>query len=277
MAKPMQKKMDEPPYYTVLVRCPICQYSPIPFVLPKAKCRNVFFDRFMMAHYTSLAGYTEFDWSSYEITVCPNCYFASPEKTDFITKNWTGNGELPSQLSQIQKEKFALAKAHALSIVSDKAGDKKVFVIPRSEEVVQVAFDLAIFKSIIDDKIGLDLGKYRIASYYLKKASIRGLSSSQSEKWLQNSARIYEEFFTTKLMENPEIEFQTLYRLMALNLYLKKFEESFRYFEQFAEIREREIQRGQKEDESYIRCLDKWQEKAKYLWEDREREDLWSS
>lgn len=263
------------PTYQIKVKCPICNQNDIVCHELKAKSLTTVPDRFMAPRYQPVKGFRPLNYSLAAVTVCPACLFASPDKRDFVTFSVQARAENRSQLGpfvldelrgKVEERKMLLAP------VSDFAAH---FKQPRSAEAAVHSYRLAIHRALVEASLETPLSWYKAGMYGLRIALLLRDSGKPDDAILKDSADYLAKSFRNSELKSPEMEYQLLYVLSSLYLRLGDQAQCQAYLGVLDKTKA-ELAKREKEDPTVNTThVEKWLEKAKDLWTDRESPDLW--
>ncbi len=258
------------------VKCPVCNKEGILRYELRAKSQQITQNRFLVPLYQGVSPYRTVDYTMIAATVCPRCLFASPDKKDFSFTSPHGQGETKTQLS-----------GNVLMSLQEKIGERKAILKPgceiegyfgrhRTREAAIDSYRLAILRAKIEAWFEQPYSLYKLGAYSLRIAKIMKDANIDNREILREALGFCEEAFKCSNCPSEEIEMQVVYTIVALNLKLgdqKKANSYIGVFSNLQNVRAAEIRENPRLSTTII---DKWSEKAKRLWEDRERTDLFA-
>jgi uncharacterized protein (DUF2225 family) len=267
------KSEGEDPVFEIKVKCPICNQTNIICYELRAKSQQITQNKFLVPIYTGASGFRTIDYTLLSVTVCPRCLFASPDKKDF-NRDGTTPGELKSQLTTnvllTLQEKIGERKA-ILKTVSDY---ENYFKRPRIESSAIDSYRLAISRAKVESWYEQPYAFYKLGAYTLKIAKIMKDAGEDNKDALREALAYYEEAFRTSNCPTEEIEMQVVYVIVALNLKLGDFKKANSYIGVFSNLHNTRASEMRENPKLTLTVIDKWTDKAKFLWEDRESPDL---
>jgi uncharacterized protein (DUF2225 family) len=262
------------PIYTLEVGCPVCNLENIPRYELRAKSQQVTQNKFLVALYNGVSPYRTVDYIMLAVTVCPRCLFASPDKKDFNYAGFTAQNENKTQMT-----------SNVLMTLQEKIGERKGHLKPgcdvavyfgrnRTREAAIDSYRLAITRAKIEAWYEQPYALYKLGAAYLRIAKLMKDALIDNNDCLHEALHCCEEAFKTSNCPSEEIEMQVIYTIVALSLKLKDQKKANSYigvFNNLHNTRQAEIRSNPKLSLSII---DKWTDKAKFLWEDRNEKDL---
>lgn len=254
--------------------CPICGCEDLKHQELKAKSQIISNDAFMIPIYKPVDGFRAVNYSLYSVTVCPKCFYASPDRKDFKNFSMTTRSWVDAKLSAITKSELVDSMAERMSIVEEE-GDVGVglFAMPRTVESAILAYKLAIERANVETRNKEKSAWTKKGYYWGKIALLVRQSGGKYDSYLEEMAKCFEQSFFYSDFPSVAVEYQTLYVLSALQLYLGERKECRRYMAQLDSIKA-EYKNGIRNDRSQG-VLESWIDKCQRLWEAREDEDLW--
>jgi uncharacterized protein (DUF2225 family) len=237
----------------------------------RAKSQQILKNKFLVPHYEGTGEYRTMDYTLIAVTVCPRCLFASPDK-----KDWTRpeeKSQLPNNVIMTLQEKIGERKA-ILKTVTDV---KNYFVRPRSTDAALVSYQLAMARARVEAWYEQAYALYKLGAYALRIAKIIKDMEEDNREALREALGFLEEAFRTSNCPSEEIEMQVIYTIVALNLKLGDQKKANSFIGVFTNLHNSRVQEMKDDPKLQLIIIDKWSEKAKYLWEDRDREDLFKN
>jgi uncharacterized protein (DUF2225 family) len=264
------------PTYQIKVKCPVCNQTDIVCYELRAKALTTAPDRFMVPRYAGVKPFRTLNYSLIAVTVCPACLFASPDKRDFTTFSVQTRTENKSQMSpfvlDLLRQKVDERK-NLLATVGDFAA---YFEHPRSVEAALASYRLCIHRALVEASLETPLAWYKAGMYSLKCAMLLRDAGKPDDPVLKDAADYLAKCFrNSELAKIPDLEYQMVYTLSAL--YLRLGDQA--RCQSFLSVLEKwkgELEKLAKDDPRVTTALiEKWVEKVKDLWTDRELPDLW--
>ncbi|MFW5959958.1 MAG: DUF2225 domain-containing protein [Chitinivibrionales bacterium] len=276
MTKPYEDKdtPGEDPLYESKVECPICGLKGITSFQLRSKALAVTENLFLIPSYTPTQGFRHVNYTYLYITVCPRCLFASPDKRDFASKDPKTEKPIPSKLS-----------SNAIMLLQEEMGKRNLimksvsdyenyFSRPRSPAAAIKSLRLAGTTADAEIHFSLPYGYYKKGTYLLRTAGILREFRRHNTKEIQSALDAYEEAFKTSNCPSEEIEMRVLYLIIALNIFFKRFKKANSYLAMFSTLKNRREAEMRSDPSLSAQAINKWLEKARFVWEDRERDDL---
>lgn len=262
------------PTYQIKVKCPICNQTDLHCYEARAKSLTVTLDRFLVPRYAGVKPFRTVNFSLFAVTVCPSCLFASPDKRDFITFSVQVHDENKSQLSPFVLEDLRKKVEERKKMI--QAPDfGAYFVHPRSIEAGIASYKLAIHRALVEATLETPLAWYKAGMYTLKIAQLTRDTGKDDEELVMEAAKYLANSFKASELKQPELEYQLVYLLSTLYLRLKE-ETQCQNFMGVLEKWKTDLTKAAKDDPSVSTAhVDRWIDKSKNLWTDREDPELW--
>lgn len=271
-----EEQKGEDPIYEISLVCPICTYDKVKSYQLKAKSQQITQNIFLQDEYFGAAGHRTVDYNRLAVTVCPRCLFASPDKKDYnsfsaITKKTT-QSQLQSNTIQIIQEKIGDRKA-----IGSITGNADVFFEkPRKDDAVILSYKLAVHRAQQEWYYELPNSLYKLAAYELKIATVLQKKGEDAEENLSNALEYFTTCFQNSNVTSEVLEYKVLYTIIALNLYLNKQNEAQSFIAVFDKLNNKLKNDAQINPSVNLTHIQIWRQKAKMIWEDRDREDLFN-
>ena len=267
--------VDEEPLYQIKVKCPICNQADITCYELKAKSLTTKADRFMIPRYEGVKGFKSLNFSLISVTVCPRCLFASPDKKDFITFSIQARTENKSQLGPFLIEEIRKRENERKTMLEGITDYAAYFTYPRKVESGVASYKMAINRALAEASLENPLSLYKAGMYSLKIALIMRDLGKDDEEICKKAVAYLSKSFRASEVKTPELEYQLVYTVCALFLRLGE-QTQCQAFMGVLDKKRGELDKLAKEDPSVNTALiDKWIEKSKDMWTDREDPDLW--
>lgn len=260
------------PTYKIKAQCPVCKNTEIEIYELLAKSQIVQYDPFMMPIFRGAGDYRSVDYPKWAVTICQKCYFASPDKKDFNIWNRSREEYNPSQLGNGVILQVLETMGERKSIVEEFSVHGNPFTFPRSTESAINSYRLALQRTQAEQAVENSFSTFKAASYWLKIALMQRQSDDNYEESLQNARAAMREAYIRTDFPHSELEYQSTYVLSALELF---FGEGKLCREYHASLDRTKAEIKNEQIEGNLNSLDKWIDKCRRLWEDREREGLW--
>jgi uncharacterized protein (DUF2225 family) len=256
------------PVFEIKVNCPVCGMEDVICYELRAKSQQIMKNKFLVPSYEGTGEYRTVDYTLIAVTVCPRCLFSSPDK-----KDWTRADEktqLPNNVVMTLQEKIGERKA-ILKAVSDV---KNYFVRPRSTDAALVSYQLSMSRARVEAWFEQPYALYKLGAYTLRIAKIIKDTDGDNREALREALGFFEEAFRTSNCPSEEIEMQVIYTIIALSLRLCDQKKANSFIGVFTNLHNSRVAEMREDPKLQLMIIDKWADKAKYLWEDRDREDL---
>jgi uncharacterized protein (DUF2225 family) len=258
------------PMFEIFVTCPICNRENITCYELRAKSQQIQQDIFLIPSYQGANGYGTIDYTFLAVTVCPRCLFASPDKKDFIRQSTGTVGEKKSQLTN-----------NAIITLQEKIGERKgilkrisepesYFRRPRSYDAAVDSYRLAISRAKVEAWYELPNAMYKMGAYSLRMAKILKQSGEDHTVLIKDGLRNFEDAFRTSNCPSEDIEMQVLYEIVALLLNQGEHNKANNYLAVFTNLKNNRKLEMASNPQLNCNTIDKWMDRAKRLWEDRD-------
>ena len=262
------------PLYEILVKCPVCNKDQIPRFELRAKSQQVTQNKFLVPLYDGAPPYRTVDYTLFTVTVCPRCLFASPDKKDFIHASVAGQGENKSQIT-----------SNILMTLQEKIGERKAVLKPqcdceayfnrqRTREASIDSYRLAMSRAKVEAWYEQPYSLYKLGAYALRIAKITKDAHLDNREHLREALAYFEEAFKGSNCPSEDIEMQVIYTIVALNLKLEDQKKANSYIGVFSNLQTTRKAEMRDNPKLSTAVIDRWTDKAKFLWEDRDRDDL---
>jgi len=263
------------PTYQIKVKCPICNQNDIVCLELKAKSLTTTLDRFCAPRYQGVKGFRPMNYTLEAVTVCPACLFASPDKRDFVTFSVQTRSENKSQLGPFVLEELRKKVEERKMMVAPVSDYSAHFRRPRSVDAAIHSYRLAVHRALVEAALETPLAWYKAGMYGLRIALMLRDAGKDDASVLKDSAGYLAKSFRNSELKSPEAEYQLVYTLSALYLRLDDQAQCQAFMGVLDRIKS-ELGKKEKDDPSVSTShVEKWLEKAKDLWTDRELPDLW--
>lgn len=264
----------EDPVFEISVTCPVCNQEEITCYELRAKSQQIIFNKFLVPIYSGASGYRSVDYTLIYTTVCPRCLFSSPDKNDFTRENKSTGVEIKTQIT-----------SNVLMMLQEKIGERKAvmksfddynnyFKRPRGYEAAIISLRLAIMRANVEAWFEIPYSYYKLGSYALRIAKIIRDMKGDNRETLREALDYFEEAFRTSNCPVEEIEMQVIYLIAALHLRLGDQKTANSYIQVFSNLKNTRLTEMRSDPNLNTNTITKWADKAKFLWEDRNEEDL---
>jgi uncharacterized protein (DUF2225 family) len=268
MAAVAEEGSGRDPVFEIKVTCPVCGMEDIVCYELRAKSQQITKNKFLVPGYEGAGEYRTVDYTLIAVTVCARCLFASPDKGD-----WTRaeeKSQLPNNVIMTLQEKIGERKV-ILKTVTDV---KNFFVRPRSTDSALMSYQLAMARARVEAWYEHPYALYKLGAYALRTAKIIRDMEGDNREALREALGFFEEAFRTSNCPSEEIEMQVIYTIVALCLRLGDHKKANSFIGVFTNLHNSRAVEMKEDPKLQLMIIDKWADKAKFLWEDREREDL---
>jgi uncharacterized protein (DUF2225 family) len=263
------------PTYQITVKCPVCNQSDIVCHELKAKSLTMTPDRFLMPRYSGVKGFKTLNFSLASVTVCPTCLFASPDKRDYVTFSVQARTETKSQLGPFILDELRKKVDERKAKVGSIADFAAFFKHPRSVSAGIVSYQLAIHRALVEASLETPLAWYKAGMYGLKIALLTRDAGKDDEVILKEASDYLGKSFRCGELKVPEMEYQLIFTICALYLRLGE-QTQCQSFMGVLDKRRSDLDKLAKEDPSITTAqVEKWIDKIKDMWTDRDDPDLW--
>jgi uncharacterized protein (DUF2225 family) len=276
-SKKAQTREDEgagkDPIYEIKLKCPVCNTDDVIGYELYGKSQAMTFNKFMVPVYEGAMGFRTINFSRLAVIVCPRCLCASPDKKDFIALSSIAKSnisQLPPNTLMTLQERIGERKA-LLKSVSDP---KSFFRRPRTDDAAILSYRLALLRASVEAYYEIPYAYYKMGAYCLKIAQIFKNSGGNNEEHLKEALDFYSDAFRLSNCPSEDIEYQTIYTIIALQMRLGNDSKAASYIGVLDRI-ESDLKKKMREDPKVtLTYIDKWLRIAKTLWEDRSNPDL---
>jgi uncharacterized protein (DUF2225 family) len=258
------------PIFEIKVICPVCSRDGISCCELRAKSQQIIKNKFLVPSYEGASGFKTVDYSHLAVTVCPRCLFASPDKKDWNRAENDTKTQLPGNAVLTLQERIGERKALLKSVSDPEAYFKR----PRVLDAVIASYNLAMARAHVEAFYELPYALYKLGAYSLRIAKILKDSGKDNREALHDALGYYEEAFRTSNCPSEEIEMQVIYTIVALNLKLEDPKKANSFIGVFGNLHNDRVIEMKENPKLNLILIDKWTDKAKELWEDRDRTDL---
>ncbi len=261
---------DQDPVFESTVNCPICGHTGIINYELRAKSQQVVQTVFLVPVYSGSSGYKTVDYTRLAVTVCPMCLLASPDKKNFNYPSFTGNKEEPSSLQASViislKEKI---EEHKL-LLPDALGNADYFKRERSAQVAIQSYRLAMARAAVEAELQQPYSYFKMGSYALKIAYIMKCEGQDDTGPLTEALGLFKTCYEKSECPSDELEMQVVYLIVVLFIRLGDFTNANSYLNAFAKLKTDRLEAMKKNPSLNTKWIEKWEDKARYMWEERE-------
>jgi uncharacterized protein (DUF2225 family) len=261
---------DQDPVFTTSVNCPICGHPGIECYELRAKSQQVVQTTFLVPVYSGATGYKTVDYTRLSVTVCPMCLFASPDRKNFNYPSFTGNREEPSSLpASVLLSLKDKMEEHKL-LLPEALGNVDYFKRERSAQVAIQSYRLATARAAVETELGQPYGYFKMASYALKIAYIMKCEGQDDTGPLTEALNLFKTSYEKSECPSDELEMQVVYLIVVLFIRLGDFSQANVYLNSFSKLMADRTEAMKKNPALNTKWIEKWQDKARYMWEERE-------
>jgi uncharacterized protein (DUF2225 family) len=267
----------EDPIFEIMVSCPVCGREEITCYELRAKSQSIVQNKFLVPLYSGALGYRTVDYTLLSVTVCPRCLFASPDKKDF-TRPDTGSvpgakTQLSANVTMALQEKIGERRA-LLKNVSDYDG---YFGRPRTDDAAIASYRLATMRANVEAWFEQPYSLYKLGAYSLRIAKIIRDGGGDNREVLHEALGYFEETFRASNCPAEELEMQVIYTVVAVALKLGDQKKANSYLGVFANLKNARLADMKEDPKLNAVTIQKWEDRARRLWEDRDEPDLFPS
>lgn len=267
----------EDPIFSISVKCPVCNMEGIQSHELRAKSQQILQNKFLVPIYVGASGFKTVDYTLLAVTVCPRCLFASPDRKDFGRQDISTHTDQKSQLT-----------ANTIASLQEKIGERKTllknvtnyedyFKRPRTYDAVIDSYRLSLSRAKVESWYEQPYAFYKLGAYSLRIAKILKDTSADNQAILKEALFYFEEAFRTSNCPSEEIEMQVIYLISALNLKAGDQKKANSYIGVFNNLHNTRAAEMRTNPRLNTVTIDKWLDRAKTLWEDRDMEDLFKN
>ncbi|MBL8028642.1 MAG: DUF2225 domain-containing protein [Fibrobacteres bacterium] len=264
------------PIFESLLICPVCNKDNIVSYELKAKSQQVVENRLLQQEYLGAMGHKSVDYDNLAVSICPRCLFASPDRKDFSSISKITGKPVPTQIPQnpilTLQEKIGERK----SLVAGIANPEDFFKRPRKPDASILSYKLAGMRANVEAYHELPNSLYKLGFYYIKMAKLIKRKGEDDSAALRDALGYFEECFKNSNSSGEATEYKVLYMIIALNIRLKEDRKAQPFIAAFDKIRTELAAKSKTDPKINLSSVDMWLNKAKNIWEDRERNDLWN-
>lgn len=262
------------PAYEIQVKCPVCNHPKVSCNELRAKSQQILPNKFLIPTYNGACGFRTLDYNMIAVTVCPNCLFSSPDKKDFSRSGLHGQAEIRSQIAHgilmTLKEKIGERKTILGSITDYESYFKR----PRTVEAAIDSYKLAMARAKAEAWYEQPYALYKLGAYTLKIAKILKDSGKENRDHLIEALEYFEEAFRTSNCPLEDLEMQVIYTIVALTIKLSDFKKANSFLTVYTNLLNTRTAEMKDNPKLNTVTIEKWADRAKFLWEERENPDL---
>ena len=264
----------EEPVFEILVKCPVCNQDEITSYELRAKSQQIVQNKFLVSIYNGANGFRTIDYTLLAVTICPRCLFASPDRKDFGRYEISSHSDQKSQLSN-----------NVISLLQEKLGERQAilkftdsykdyFKRPRGFEPAIDSYRLSMLRAKVEVWHEQPYSYYKLGAYSLRIAKIMKDNFADNQSALKDALNYFEEAFRTSNCPSEDIEMQVIYLIVALYLKTGDQKKANSYIGVFNNLHNARITEMRENPKLTTATIDRWADKAKSLWENRDMQDL---
>jgi len=262
----------EDPTYTIELSCPCCRYKGIIHRELRASALSVKNDAFLAPVYFPIGKSQALNYLTIAVAVCPKCFFASPDKKDFVQFNRTTRQSVPSQippgiLSALQDDTAARQEIVETSkLGADFTG------CPRPYPLAILSYRLANARARIEAENKVQFAIYKRANYATRLALLHRQAGLDDTAELENALALFKDAFYRTDFPNANSEFQSCFIIFTILIRFGKMKEA-RDYVTVMEQSKKEVE--ERKDRTAGAALSQWLGMSKARWEDKDNPKLW--
>lgn len=263
----------ESPIYTIEMTCPCCREKEIVHRELRASAMAVKNDPFLAPVYSPIGKFEKLNYLTVAVAVCPKCFFASPDKKDFIQYNRTTKQTIPSQLGTGLISSLQDSLAERMEIVEKAKVGKNFAEFPRSIPLAILSYRLADHRAKIESESKNPYAIYKRASYATRISLLHRQANLDEIPSLEHALTLFQEAFYRTDFPNANLEFQSCFIIFSILLRFGKEKEARDYL---TVMEQSKVEVQERNDPAALQALNTWLGMAKARWEDRKDPDLWA-
>jgi uncharacterized protein (DUF2225 family) len=267
-----QDTNTEPPVFSIELECPCCRTKAIVHRELRASAMSIKNDAFLAPVYFPVGKYAKLNYLSVSVSVCPRCFFASPDKKDFIQFNRTTRQQLPSQLSAGILSEIQDSLAERQEMVESAHIDKDFTVCPRPLPLAILSYRLADQRARIEAESKNPFAIYKRASYWTRIALLQRMAKLEDTQALEQALALFKESFYRTDFPNANCEFQSCFIIFSIYLRFGQ-EKQAREYVTVMEQGRKEVE--ERKDPNAAQALSQWLGMTKARWEERDNPQIW--
>jgi uncharacterized protein (DUF2225 family) len=269
-----EAQIGEDPIFELQVKCPICGTDKIISYELRAKSQQILQNKFLVPVYLGASGFKTIDYTLLAPTVCSRCIFASPDRKDFGRFDISTHSFVKSQLSQNVIASLQEKTFERKNLIKFTGNFDEYFSRPRSIESATDSYRLSIARAKVEAWFEQPYSFYKLGSYSLRIAKILKDINKDNTDVLKEALGYFEEAFRTSNCPSEDIEMQVIYNITALYLKLGDQKKANSYIGVFNNLHNTRVEDMREKPSLVTTIIDKWADRAKFLWDDRDTEDV---
>lgn len=268
-------KEKEDPILLLRVSCPICGAEKIPHQEMKAKTLPYSVDRFWAPIWGESAKYKSVDYNLINVTVCPGCFLASPDRRDFMGRNPVTGKPDKSQLNDAVLKELAQSRAERAEVFKKYGGGPNMFERGRNRKQAILSYYLSIYRATTEIKCKIPRSQFKRGYTWAKVALLERQDGRDGKQALENARKDYDIAFTAWDFPNDDYGYQTIYSIGAIWYYLGNKEEATRYVSLLDKYRMDVEAKAKKDSSVNTGPVRKWVGIARDMWERKDDPGWW--
>jgi uncharacterized protein (DUF2225 family) len=261
------------PTFNITVDCPACKMWNLKHYELRAKSQIIKYDPFLMPVHTGHGEFYTVNFSNYAVTVCPRCFFASPDRNDFIVYSKARQETIPSRLSPALLSEIQDTMPERQCLLEESDATEELYQVPRDYKNSVLSYQLADMRAAKEAEYGHPFAYYKRGNYWLKIALLQRQNEVEDQSSLDNALKYLKEAFRRTDFPSPSVEYQTCYVIFMLLLKKGELKEARDY----VGLMEKSKKTLEVTGSQYLAALNKWLDKAKFMWEEREQAYIWET
>jgi len=272
IVRPTDENGFESPVYTVELGCPCCRQKGIEHRELRASALSIKNDAFLAPVYFPIGKSQPLNYLTVAVSVCPRCFFASPDKKDYVQFNRTTRQFVQSQIppgviSALQDE---MAERHALIETSQL--EPHFTDCPRALPLAILSYRLANLRARVEAESKNPYALFKQASYATRIALLHRQAGLDDTPELEHALSFFKEAFYRTDFPNANAEFQSCFIIFSILIRFGKFKEARDYIS-VMEQGKKEVE--ERKDRTAGAALAQWLGMAKARWEDKDNPQIW--
>lgn len=267
----------ESPIYSVVVDCPVCKLWSLNSYELKAKSLTIANDPFLAPVYESTGKFQPLNFLTASITICTRCLFASPDRKDFVVYNKLRRQSDPSQIPVPILAEMNDATPARLALRDSMGIGDELFKVPRNLAAAALSYQLADMRAAHEVTAGLPNAHFKRASYWIRIALLRRQGGMDDVSALESSLEHYQQAFMHSDFPTPSLEYQSLYVMFSIHLYLGRTKEARDYLAVLDKTRQELEKSNAPSAPANLNLIKKWIDMGRNRWEDREEARIWKT
>lgn len=264
----------EVPTYSITLECPCCRTKDIVHRELRASAMSVRNDPFLAPVYFPVGKFKALNYLTVSVAVCPKCYFASPDKKDFIQFNKSSKQTVPSRLTIGVIAELQDSMAERMEMVDRARCGKDFQAQVRAIPLAILSYRLAEQRARIEQEGKIPFAILKRASYQVRIALLLRQSGEDDSSALERALALYKDAYYRTDFPNPNTEFQSCFIIFSVHLKFGQLKEARDYVTAMEQSKKRIEELN---DSSALQSLNQWLGMTKARWDDRENPHLWDT